>query len=428
MRLWAISLLFIAVNTYAQAPAPAPQDRLHAYIITMGPGGEVYELFGHNMIWIHVPASGSEAAYDAAYNWGEFSFKEQNFIWKFVQGRMIYSMNTRPYDATRVMDAYRGDDRSIWVQELNLTQEQIAGLLNRLEINELPNNATYRYDYYRDNCSTRVRDAIDATVDGQIKAATKDVRTGHTFRWHTRRLTRSTFWLYTALDFLMGHPTDQELSRWEEMFIPMAMMDHLREIKLANGQPLIVGERQEYQSKRFFEANSPPRWFLGMYFAMGLLVGALLAFVTQKRIGARTLWAVVAIAWCLLGSIAGVISTWAWFFTDHHDARYNENWLQLTPFVVAMLFLIPLMLKGKRRAGVWAFWFACGFAVLSVLGLLLKVLPVFYQYNIEILALTIPANIGLAWGMWKMRVVAGENNDYLNTRLRGSLESRARRP
>src|SRR5207253_862338 len=126
-------------------------------------------------------------------------------------------------------------------------------------------------------------------------------------------------------------------------------MDHLREIRLANGQPLIKSEWQEYQSKRYLEANSPPRWFLFVYLGIGLLWGALLASlwtvqVTRRRI----LWAMLALAWCQLGSFAGVISTWAWFFTDHHDARYNENWLQLTPFMLAMLVLLPMMLRRKR--------------------------------------------------------------------------------
>jgi hypothetical protein len=159
--------LAAAAADSGQQPAPhsaEPGSELTISLVTMGPGRRVWERFGHNAIWVHDPIRGT----DRQFNYGLFDFKQQNFLLRFIQGRMLYWM--KGFDAGRYMQQYVLDDRSVWVQQLNLTPAERRRLRDFLEWNERPENRFYHYDYFRDNCSTRIRDAIDRVLDGRIRA------------------------------------------------------------------------------------------------------------------------------------------------------------------------------------------------------------------------------------------------------------------
>ena len=134
--------------------------------MTMGPGAEVWERFGHNAIWIHDPT----AEPDTAYNYGLFDFRQENFLLRFARGEMWYWMAGFPAEA--YVQTYVEDNRSVWLQELNLPPAARLELRRFLRWNERPANRFYHYDYYNDNCSTRVRDAIDRVIGGAIRQQT----------------------------------------------------------------------------------------------------------------------------------------------------------------------------------------------------------------------------------------------------------------
>src|SRR5690606_6202587 len=130
----------------------------------------------------------------------------ENFFVRFIQGRMDYWMEG--FDSQLFADFYAQADRSVWLQELNLTPAQRADLRDFLEYNALPENRFYRYDYYLDNCSTRVRDAIDRVIGGQLQLQTEDVSARTTYREHTRALTSEDPPLYSGLMLGLGQPVD----------------------------------------------------------------------------------------------------------------------------------------------------------------------------------------------------------------------------
>src|SRR4051812_41708567 len=110
--------MFFAATLSAQAPSAAPAaepgSQLTVYLMTMGPGDQVWEKFGHNAIWIHDAANGS----DVAYHWGVFDFKDKDFYPNFIFGRMRYLMGA--FDFNQTLDFYRQSNRTVWAQELNL--------------------------------------------------------------------------------------------------------------------------------------------------------------------------------------------------------------------------------------------------------------------------------------------------------------------
>jgi hypothetical protein len=399
-------LLAGAAPVLAQAPAaaePEPGSELSVFVITMGPGDMVWERFGHNALWIHDPVRGT----DHAYNWGLFSFEQENFLLRFVQGRMLYSM--APFPADRTVASYVDDDRTVIVQELNLTPRQRLELREFLEWNEQPANRDYHYDYYQDNCSTRVRDAIDRVLGGQLRAQTTGILSGTTFRSHTARLTSGDIPIYTGLMLGLGQPVDREISRWEEMFLPMRMSDHLRQVMVedASGQriPLVRSEQVVYEATRAPIPERPRSMLLGYLLAGLLLAGALVGLgqLAPGNAAARFGFAALSSLWLLLAGTLGVVLAGLWAFTDHAAAYRNENLLHFSPLALALVLLVPLVAYGARWAVEPARWVAWALVGLSVLGVLLKALPQFHQGNAELIALALPIHLALAWSIEHMR-------------------------
>ena len=180
------------------APAvAAPGSNLRISIFTMGPGADVWERFGHNAVVVEDRTTGQRDA----YNYGMFSFRQENFILRFIQGRMNYWMADE--DANNMLAKYMAAGRWVREQELNLTPAQRVEVRDFLEWNDRPENRFYRYDYFLDNCSTRVRDVIDKVLGGSFHTQNTGAASG-TFRFHTQRLVDNDLPLYTGLLLALG--------------------------------------------------------------------------------------------------------------------------------------------------------------------------------------------------------------------------------
>ena len=396
-----VAALCLAVPSAAQAPDTVPR----VFVMTMGPGDLVWERFGHNAIWVHDPRTGA----DLAYNYGMFDFAQENFFKNFIQGRMEYWVAA--FDAGATVQHYAGMNRTVAVQELNLTPAQATELARLLAVNELPQNRFYRYDYYRDNCSTRVRDAIDRVLGGRLKAATERVSAGATYRSHTERLTAAgtaDVPIFTALMGGLGPAADRPISRWEEMFLPGALHDRLAELQVPDAAgrmvPLVREEMQAVRSTRPAEPSSSPNWLPG-YLAAGVALGGLLALLSSRasrRRAARFGFAAIAGLWLLFAGTGGWILAGLWSLTDHGIAYRNENILQLSPLALPLVLLLPVLAYGARWAARPAWLLSAAVAALSVLGFVLQILPGIDQANGWIIALALPVNLALAWAARRM--------------------------
>jgi hypothetical protein len=369
--------------------------------MTMGPGNRVWERFGHNAIWIHDPVKGT----DQTYNYGLFDFGQEGFLLRFIQGRMWYWMQGFP--AQSYVEQYRRANRSVWVQELEMAPRARKELQQFLEWNEQPENRFYHYDYYRDNCSTRIRDALDRALGGRIRDQTLRAPTGRTYRFHTERLTANDVPVYTGLLLALGQPVDRPISVWEEMFLPLAVREHFRKLTVvdSNGAevPLVRSERTLFESTGPPPLGAPPDW-LPFYLAAGLALGgtvvALTVGVSHYR-AARIWFLLLTSIWLLGTSLAGMVLTGLWGLTDHGAAYHNENILQMNLFALPLLWLLPGLVSGRRRAGL-TLGLATLVAAVSLAGLLLKLLPQFYQVNGSIIALALPVHIAVAAAVWKV--------------------------
>ncbi|HET8623182.1 MAG TPA: DUF4105 domain-containing protein [Gemmatimonadales bacterium] len=376
-------------------PSGHPGASLTISLVTMGVGVRVWERFGHNAIMVEDRERGTRTA----YNYGLFDLRQENFVLRFIQGRMWYWM--QGLDADAMLQSYIRDNRSVWVQELDLTPDERVALRDFLVWNERPENRYYRYDYYRDNCSTRVRDALDRVLGGRFRALTDTVSTGTTYRFHTKRLTASDLPLFTGLQVALGEPVDRPITAWEAMFLPLTVQEWARRMtvrdSLGRERPLVRSERTLFISSVPDPLVRPPSWLPG-YLVTGAALGGLL--VAGGRRSRLLGW--LGTAWVILAGIAGAILTFLWAFTDHVVAYRNENLLQASVLLLPLALLLPALVAGRSWAGRPAVVFAMLVAVSSLAGLVLQALPAFDQQNGEVLALAVPINLGLAWGVRRL--------------------------
>ena len=410
ISLWAVCALSPALprSVAAQLP-PLPADStasdgnsLTVYLVTFGAGDLVWEKFGHNAIWIHDARTNE----NMTYNWGMFSFNQPQFIRRFLSGNTRYWM--QGFELAAMMPEYRAANRSVLAQELALTPEQRLALKNYLTWDSLPENKYYRYDYFRDNCSTRVRDALDRAFGGQIRAATDTLRTSKTYRSETARLTADDLPLYTGIMLALGHRADKPLTVWEDMFLPVPMSAALRGVTIAgpNGTriPIVRSERTLFEADRAPERSAPPN-YLPLFIAVGLVLGGLLIYLvrlgeTGTRIAAVSA-GILASLWTFLSGFFGLVVLAAWLLTQHVFMGKNENLLQFNPLSLPLFLVMPFALGwGKMSRGVTRL--ATLIAMLSLLGFVLQGIPGWNQKNGEIIALALPLNLATAWAVYRL--------------------------
>ena len=354
-----------------------PENNAEAWLVTFGPGEIYWERFGHNAIWLREPAAGI----DHTFNFGYFDFDQEDFFLRFMRGRMLYFSVAQP--AEREFEFYRMQNRSIRAQKLNLNPSQYRRLRDFL-LNEIkPENRDYRYDYYLNNCSTRIRDALDIALDGALSDQTVNVPASLNFRDQTRRLTQMQFWYYLGLELGLGFPVDRNVSRWDEMFIPMVVADEIAAMSTETsetGNPLVLVDTMLFESSSPLpEATPASVWH--RYLVFGLMVTGL-AWLSGKFMPPAWL-AGLCQAWILISATIGIMLAALWLMTDHEVTRPNANLLLFNPLV--LLALVPVL----RRVG------AAIFAGGVVLCYLMLVFPA-HQYNLDVLALLTPINLAAA--------------------------------
>jgi hypothetical protein len=397
-------------------PEAARTEGLEVYLATFGQGELVWERFGHNAIWLHDAVAGTDVTYD----WGNFSFRQPGFLRRFLTGDTSYWMEGK--DANALVDFYRRLGRTITLQKLNLTDEQKARLREELRRNALEENKYYRYDYFVDNCSTRLRDALDRVIGGALRTATDSIRTALSYRRESVRLTDGDRPIQTGIDIALGRPADAPLTAWESFFIPMRLRDAVRGITVPSGAggarvPLVASERtiEPYPgTPRVVERETAPRlaWRL---LIVGLVLAALVAGIRVMAVSRRgAVWglALVTSAWSLLCGLIGVILVLAWTATRHVFWASNENLLLLSPLSLLLVVLLPMALLRRRAERVTRI-VALVVVALAVVGLILALVPG-GQENRAIVALFLPAHLAIAWSVLRPTIAA--------PRVRGALD------
>lgn len=387
-----LMLLFTALPACAGVASASGAD-LAVSLITYGPGETYWERFGHDAIELRDVGSGESVN----FNYGVFDFEEKGFLLNFARGRMRYLMDAAPSALDESL--YTDAGRSVTRQRLALGATQAAALRDFLLWNLRPENAPYRYDYYADNCTTRVRDALDAALGGALRAQLTARRGNLTYRQHTARMMQAQPWLMLVLDLGLGPYADQPLDAWRESFLPDVLQANLRQVHITDAaghqRPLVVSEAIVTPG-RIEAATTAPDLRLPLAIAglgLGVLLVLMYRFWMPGYIALGSLYLVAA-------GLVGLILLALWTLTAHHSAWANANLLLFNP---AAWLLLPTL--WRRRRALRASRFIDGVIALQLLAMvaavLLHLLPGSVQQNQPWLLFALPLWLALAWTLRK---------------------------
>lgn len=318
---------------------------------------EVFTVYGHAALRIHDP----QQNLDIIFNYGLFDFAKPHFIYRFAKGETDYKLGAADFDAYVVEYQMRGSD--ITEQVLDLRPAEKDRLWNALAENYRPENRTYRYNFFFDNCSTRPAVLIEKALDGPI--AYNDPYAARTFRELINYCTRNHPWLTFGCDLALGSPTDRLATPGEMMFLPSYLKEafaHATVVdpdgtkrKLVKATRLIGanGEAAENQGKETGEgyetAGKTENTWSDFFtpFLVSLLFFGIVFVITYKEWRRRTYYRIVDGLLFFLAGTGGVILFFLSFISVHPCTWPNWNliWLQPLDLVAVILFSVKKLKK-----------------------------------------------------------------------------------
>lgn len=322
-------IITILASAFSSLPANGMEERLQASLITCYPGPEVYELVGHEAIRIRgIDSRGLPV--DSVWNYGVFDFAAPNFIWRFVKGETDYMVWGYPFGF--FLQEYERRGSKVVEQDLNFTPLETKVLRNLLQINALPQNRYYRYNYVRDNCSTRIVDMVDAAVAPR-RIVYPDSVDFSSFRNAMRYYHRNYPWYQFGIDLALGGGIDLPLTAREQLFSPLILEQKASEAHFEDGEPLISRTTVLYDGRDPVLGPTP---FLLTPMAVALLV-MIISIGTalwEWRKGKIVKWW-NSLFFTILG-LGGVVVWFLVFFSSHDSTSPNLlsiwlNPLQLVP-------------------------------------------------------------------------------------------------
>jgi hypothetical protein len=355
-----------------RADLPEDMSSVEFYLITVDAGDHVWDNFGHTALRVIDPASDT----DLVFNWGVFDTSGGNirFARNFVRGQMVYQLGVVP--PAWEFNRYQREQRTVWQDRLVLTDEQKARLYARLAWNLADENIHYDYDYFFDNCTTRVRDYLDEALQGELSDGSGSLMSG-TFRDEVFAHYRTRPVIALGLDVMMNQRIDERMTRWQSMFLPANLRSELQRKGLLEAPETLMSFTPPPEKVN-------PYWVLAACLIPLILLFVLIrqspiaAFGSQPGFSfagpgfSYRLLGLLGIFVVLLSGGLGLIMTLGWWLSGHPDLYANINLLLFWPtdlFLLRMVF--TWFWKGKvkdmtpGRHQLWTLYF-----VLRILSML----------------------------------------------------------
>jgi len=347
--------LFILLIPFTRVLSQVSNDTI-AYLITCGPGTETYSIYGHSALRIVIPGE----RIDSVYNWGVFDFDTKNFAWKFAKGRLDYMVIAE--SPRGFMGEYFYEKRYVYSQQFNLNSNELRILINLVHKNLQPENAKYRYDFFYDDCSTRIRDLIEKAVGDILKYPPAETGKIPSFRDMVGKYQNPYPWLKFGVDLIMGSTADKKAVFRDRMFLPIDLKEELSKTFVNRSGKMIPLLQNPVVLLDFKEPDSRPYFLLAPPFIFTLVITIIL--ILTAVIKNMKIIRILDIIIYSLFSILSVLMIFFNFFTDHQQMKWNLNILWLNPFIIACLITLIL----NKTGTVWfkiVFFISAGFLVLQ---------------------------------------------------------------
>jgi hypothetical protein len=355
-------LLFLIISGQLHSQKYQLSDQAVVSVITCGPGQEqLYTAFGHSAFRVHDPVYG----YDAAYNYGVFDFDQPNFYLNFVKGDLFYMLGVAEFDQFQYPYVFR--NRYVHEQVLDLTQEQKQAIFDALQLNALPKNATYSYDYFYNNCATKIRDVVATVLKDSVEFDGSYIKTNYTIRDLADIYLSQQPWGDLGIDIGLGLPVDKVASPYEYMYLPdyiESAFDHAYILRNGKRVPIVKSKVVLNEVREADPERRLPHPLV--FFIPFSLLCVVLTFYDIRRNKLSNWLDILLFA---VTGVTGGLLFFLWFFTDHYATARNFNILWAFP-----LNLIAACLMLRRRK--WLTYYFGFITILSALTIVLwPVLP-----------------------------------------------------
>ncbi|MDE6295684.1 MAG: DUF4105 domain-containing protein [Muribaculaceae bacterium] len=335
-----LTILTVTLSGWAQAKTDTiyTGNTLTASLVTCYPGPEVYELCGHEALRIRGIYSNGLPV-DSVWNYGVFDFNSPNFIYRFVKGETDYMVLGYPFD--RFLPEYRNRGSKVVEQDLNLTPEEVEHLRALLQTNSLPANRVYRYNYVKDNCSTRIVDMVDS-------ASTRPIiypkNAGYkSFRDVMRHYHEGYPWYQFGIDLALGSLIDLPVTSREETFVPVILESKASDAHFEDSDTQLIRETRilnQGVGDARMPATSP--WLTPLAASIYLLVICIAVSIFNWRTHTLSRWW-FALYFLLLG-LSGCVIWFLVFISSHYATSPNILAIWLNP----LQLIIPVCIWWRK--------------------------------------------------------------------------------
>ncbi|MFD0835515.1 DUF4105 domain-containing protein [Mariniflexile aquimaris] len=328
--------LFVGMITAQQNKL---SEQTEISVLTVGPGTSLNDAFGHSAFRIKDPIKGI----DLVFNYGVYDFETPNFYLKFAQGKLNYLIGLNYYED--FFESYVAQNRTIKAQVLNLSASEKQSLFNYLLNNYKPENRAYLYEFFFDNCATKIKDVTQIALNNSIVFSEPKDYKSQTFRTLIHNNLNKNSWGSLGIDIALGSVIDRKASPEEQMFLPENIFKfyEVATIKSKN-QPLVKETNVLYNK---IDAAEPGNFLTSPLFIFGIL-GLFILYVTYNdfKKQKRTAWLDLSLFG--ITGIIGVVILLLWFATDHKGTHQNYNLLWA---FVLNIFVIGQLLR--KKASIW---------------------------------------------------------------------------
>lgn len=360
----------LAVANLPDSCSPVdPSAPLEVYLLTSGPGNGVYTKVGHSALWV---SGGGKR--ETVFNWGAYDSSQDNFLFRFFMGDAEYklAMMSRQYNLKRV----RENNQLLIAQHLDLSPNMKLAIASDLARLARPENHVYTYHWETQNCSTLIRDLINDSTNGSLKAL-PDIANAPSRRFEVLRHLGSLSWAWFGWSYMASNYGDRTYDRWSWLHIPQALHDGVEQATIQwegddTLRPLV--DRTCVLNEGDWAPTTPPdrRW---IFWTIGGLM-SLWIWITRRR--SRS-WQLPTILWFTCSGLLSSFFIACWLLSPLEGYGFNENWFVSNP--LHLIVVHHLFRKKQMGLMLHTFW------ILPVIGLFWKIGTSLPQSNMAFIGL-----------------------------------------
>jgi hypothetical protein len=329
-----VRLFFIVHFSFFIFNSSFAQDTSHLRIslLTCTPGEELYSTFGHSAYRVIDSSKAFNDRWrDAVYNYGTFNFDDDGFYLKFVQGKLLYYVSAEYFGDFK--ELYQSTNRGITEQVLNLTAAEKITIQHFLNNNLKDENKYYKYDFFFDNCTTRLRDILKKQHDSAF-CQVAVMPAGSRFRQaiHQYLDKNNQVWSKLGIDILLGQPCDGIMTAENMQFLPDNLMKSLD----SSSHSMVLSSQNLYP---ITNENAKSSLFTPMVVFALLAIFIVLLGYTKNLFAQALLQGFDGLLFFLTG-LLGIILIFMWVGTDHSMTKNNFNLIWAWPTHTIMAFFV----------------------------------------------------------------------------------------